>query len=318
MPKVSVILPVYNNDIYLSQAIESVLHQTCKDFELIIVDDGSIDKTGEIAKKYADANPGVVLYIYQENKGPGAARNTALKEAKGKYIAFIDGDDKWLESKLEKQVEVLDNNPDVGLVYSDFYYFSERKTKTVLRTKKEFELPRGDTTIHFFFKYFMFTSTVMVRKVFTDKVGFFREDIFVGEDFDFFLRLSTLCKVERLRGKLLAKRSRPDSLSSVDWVLNAKNDFLVLNDFISKNPKYYRQHRKEIAEIISLRSFDLGYGFLKKGKKLFSLPFFFNALRYRVSLKTIKCLLLLPFPIRFIDTAKKLIQGPDATFQELE
>ena len=122
MPKVSVIIPTYQYDSFIGEAIDSVLAQTYKDYELIVVDDGSIDRTREIISKYGSN----INYIYQENKGLAAARNTGIRATKGEYLSFLDADDAWLPNKLEVEVEFLDTHPVVGMVYSNYFYFGSR------------------------------------------------------------------------------------------------------------------------------------------------------------------------------------------------
>ena len=97
---VSVIIPVYNGENYLSQAIDSVIDQTYSPIELIIVDDGSTDKSKEIASSYSQVN-----YVYQENQGVAIARNTGIFKSQGEYIAFLDQDDIWTANKLKLQVD---------------------------------------------------------------------------------------------------------------------------------------------------------------------------------------------------------------------
>lgn len=135
---VSVIIVVYNGEKYISQAIESVLNQTYEKIELIVVDDGSIDSTAKIVKKYND-----VKYVYQQNKGEGSARNLGIKLASGKYLAFLDADDLYREDKIEKQVKVLKENNDIQVVYNDLEvvdenleYINTLKSEGVF-TKKE-------------------------------------------------------------------------------------------------------------------------------------------------------------------------------------
>ena len=116
-PKVSVIIPAYNASKFIREAINSVLNQTYKDYEIIVVDgrDGSTDNTREIVAEYGDA----VRYFRQEDRGLSDARNKGILNSKGEYIAFLDSDDLWSENKLALQVEFLDSHRDVGLVFYD-------------------------------------------------------------------------------------------------------------------------------------------------------------------------------------------------------
>ncbi|MEL6927407.1 MAG: glycosyltransferase family A protein [Cyanobacteria bacterium J06600_6] len=114
MVKVSVIIPAYNGDRYLGEAIDSVLRQTYQDYEIIIVDDGSTDNTAQVAQQYGDS----VRYLNQRNQGVAASRNFGLAAALGDYLAFLDQDDLFLPHKLAKQVELLDRDADLGIVNS--------------------------------------------------------------------------------------------------------------------------------------------------------------------------------------------------------
>jgi len=120
MVKVSVIIPAYNAE-YIREAIDSVLNQTFKDFEIIVIDDGSTDNTPNILKSYGNK----IRWKSQENKGSASATNEGIKMAKSEYIAYIDADDVCLPERLEIQIKYLDEHPDVGLVYTDFYQIDE-------------------------------------------------------------------------------------------------------------------------------------------------------------------------------------------------
>lgn len=113
---VSVIMPVYNNEKFVSQAVQSVLNQTISDLELIIIDDGSTDGTRNVIESFSDER---IKYHYQENAGPGAGRNNGMSLSKGEFIAFIDSDDMYKPNKLERQIEFLKENPQYGLVYCE-------------------------------------------------------------------------------------------------------------------------------------------------------------------------------------------------------
>lgn len=124
MPKVSVIIPAYNMAWYTLETVESVLKQTFRDYEIIVVDDGSADNTKDLLHPYIESYR--ITYIYKENGGASSARNVWIRASQGEYVALLDCDDLWLPEKLEFCVNVLDNKPEVGLVYT-FFYRIDRK-----------------------------------------------------------------------------------------------------------------------------------------------------------------------------------------------
>ncbi|MDX2098790.1 MAG: glycosyltransferase family 2 protein, partial [Leptolyngbyaceae cyanobacterium bins.59] len=115
MPKVSVVLPVYNVQSYIQQTVTSVLNQTYSDFELLIVDDGSTDRSIEFCRQCTDPR---LRILSQQNRGLAGARNTGIRHATGEYIALLDGDDLWHPEKLERHVQHLDRTPRVGISFS--------------------------------------------------------------------------------------------------------------------------------------------------------------------------------------------------------
>jgi len=110
-PPVSVVIPVHNGERYLAEAIESVLAQTYRSFEVTVVDDGSTDQTPNIVKSYPELN-----YLYQANSGPAAAKNTGIRTAQGKFISFLDADDLWMPNKLRIQMAEFENDPELDIV----------------------------------------------------------------------------------------------------------------------------------------------------------------------------------------------------------
>jgi len=119
LPSISVIIPVYNAEQYLAEAIESILDQSFKPSEIIVINDGSDDKSGTCAEKYWPQ----VTMIYQKHQGISAARNRGIKKASGDYLAFLDADDIWVREKLQWQVDVFQQNPAVDLVYGHVKQF---------------------------------------------------------------------------------------------------------------------------------------------------------------------------------------------------
>lgn len=122
MKQVSIIIPVYRVEEYIADAVQSVLDQTYEHFELLIIDDGSPDRSVEICQQFIDTR---IKIIRQENRGANAARNAGIREAKGDYIAFLDGDDLWLPQKLEKHLEHLEKSPNVGISFSRSAFIDE-------------------------------------------------------------------------------------------------------------------------------------------------------------------------------------------------
>lgn len=125
MPKITVAMPVYNDDLYVSSSVNSILNQTFKDFTLLIIDDGSSDNSLDIISSYNDKR--IKIVKHSQNMGRPAARNTALKYADGEYLAWMDADDIALPNRLQKQVAFLDSHPKISICGSKVRYFHEMR-----------------------------------------------------------------------------------------------------------------------------------------------------------------------------------------------
>lgn len=180
---VSVVIPAFNRAHTLAQAVNSVLAQSYKNYEIIIVDDGSTDTTKNVVEQFSD----VVRYFYQDNKGPSAARNTGIRHAKGALIAFLDSDDVWREDKLSRQVACFEGKPQVGIVASGHELRNENWAithVTLLSGREIRQIQRKDL-----YKNFFSTPSVVVRAECFKEVGCFDESIRYGEDWDMWLRI---------------------------------------------------------------------------------------------------------------------------------
>jgi glycosyltransferase involved in cell wall biosynthesis len=137
-PIISVIIPTYNRAHLLPRSIESVLNQTYKDFELIIVDDGSNDNTDEVVNKYIKKDNRIKYIKFEKNKGGNVARNAGINHSRGEYIAFLDSDDEWLSKKLERQISVFHKSKieNLGLVYCGSYAIKEKKIQKIFPYRK--------------------------------------------------------------------------------------------------------------------------------------------------------------------------------------
>ena len=128
MPKISVIMPVYDGELFVQQAIDSLLAQSFQGWELIVVDDGSKDRTPQILEQYTDQR---ITVIRQANRGEAGARNTGMRHMTGEYMAFLDADDTWEARKLEKQIAVFNSDPEVGLVHCGMREFDDETGETI-------------------------------------------------------------------------------------------------------------------------------------------------------------------------------------------
>ena len=170
---VSAIIPVYNGEHFLARAINNILSQQHHPLEIIVIDDGSTDNTAKIAQKYPD-----IIYHYQENTGPSAARNQGIKLAKGNVIAFLDVDDLWSANKLAIQLQCLQENPDVEIVQG------------LIQKVKYLALETGEIlSSHFYepYQYILLGSSIYRSSVF-EKVGLLDDSMMYGEDVDWYIR----------------------------------------------------------------------------------------------------------------------------------
>ena len=184
-PKVSVIIPSYNSGNYILKTLNSVISQTMNDLEIIIIDDGSTDNTKEIIESVKDKR---INYIYKVNQGLAAARNTGIRNARGKYITFLDADDEFLPNKLTDQVDFLENNPDFGLVVGGTHRI-DKLGKILIKAKPE---KRKILPSEIFVASQFPVHSTLIRKFWIDRVGLFDETLSAAEDWDYYCRLATL------------------------------------------------------------------------------------------------------------------------------
>jgi glycosyltransferase involved in cell wall biosynthesis len=189
-PFVSVIIPAYNSAHWLPQSIDSVLGQTVTDLELLVVDDGSKDNTGEVVGRYVARDPGRVRYLPQPNGGAAAARNNGIAQARGDLIAFLDADDWWDPGKLAAQRAVMDGDPDVAAVFTDVRMLRDGKESANKVTAGMSTTSDPDQVFELIIREVCFPSTALLRKRDVVQVGCFQTKYKQGEDIDLWLRLA--------------------------------------------------------------------------------------------------------------------------------
>jgi len=249
---VSVIVPTYNRAHLLGRAIQSVLNQTYQGFELIVVDDGSSDNTEEVVATFAD--PRVYYLRHEENRGAAAARNTAIKTARGEHIAFLDSDDEWLPEKLEKQMKVFGNvSSRVGVVYTDMWTIRPDGVRNYWHSSRV--MPE-DGIIYDHLIVGRLTdismSSVVIRRECFVKVGIFDEEFPRLIDRDLFIRLSRHFYFYHIAEALVNYHKTGKRISSDDRLLvQAEKLFLEkYHDDIAKNRKLLARRQYVIGNLL--------------------------------------------------------------------
>lgn len=229
MPKVTVVIPVYNSAQYLSEAIASVLSQTYTDYEIIVIDDGSTDNIAEAIAPYLDK----IRYVKQSNQGVSAARNRGINLARGELIAFLDADDIFLPHKLADQVKIFNTQPQVGIVNSGFEVI--RADGTVVAEVKWWEdIPELNEIAWVLYKPIL-PSAIMFRRQWLDKVGGFDSRFFAGEDI--YLTLNIIaqgCSAAWLTEVTTQYRRHPHSVSLRNPLKQLQNTELMIRTFFDQ------------------------------------------------------------------------------------
>jgi glycosyltransferase involved in cell wall biosynthesis len=206
MGKVSIIIPTFNRRDYITIALDSVLAQTYREYEIIIIDDGSSDDTKEVLKPYQDN----VRYFYQDNKGIPTTRNRGIRESQGDYIGFLDSDDHWLPEKLERQIECFSKYPNYGMV-------ATRCSCTTPdgRFIKNNRPGKSGWILNDLFKAnFIRTSSAMIRKECLEKVGLFDESLPECEEYDMWLRIAKHYPIGFINEPLTVYTDNPQGVST--------------------------------------------------------------------------------------------------------
>mgnify|MGYP000684036772 CR=1 FL=1 len=199
-PFVSVVIPIFNGALFIARAVESVLAQTYKDFEIIIVDDGSTDDSRVVLTQFA--NQPFIRCLYQDNAGPAQARNLGIESALGEYIAFLDCDDFWFPEKLEAQVAMLRGNSHPVLVHSNY--------EVIASEGRIIQQAKAGQTRDAFHKAFSggqapLLSTTIISRILLEQVGKFDPNLWVSEDSDLILRLYERVPFECIEQTLVHK-----------------------------------------------------------------------------------------------------------------
>ncbi len=267
MTTVSVIIPTYNRSEKLKRSINSVLNQTFADFELIVVDDCSTDKTQLVVTNIKDKR---IKYLrHNFNKGCATARNTGLLNAKGKYIAQLDDDDEWFLTKLEKQLNFFRSAPKkVGLNYTGYVSIEEDtgkiRAKIIPCIKRNAYLSALNST-------FALQSSFLIRCEFIKQVGLYDQRLNTNQDRDMLIRLSKICDIYPIQEILVKFYNHKNRTTQRDILMQIEEQKYIL--------RKYRVDYSKHKRILSKQYYHLGYlsSIEKKfidAKKFFLLSFY--------------------------------------------
>jgi len=257
-PLVSVVIPVYNGERYLADAIQSVLDQTYQNFEVIVVDDGSTDGSAEVAKRFGEA----IRYVHQANGGVCKARNTGIAAARGVYLAFLDQDDLWLPDKLATQVAYLDGHPEVDAVYCQ----CEVTGDGWLRAGLYYAVPVKDDVLGIMSGTCLLMTASMFRRKVLRKIGGFDEALIGAgaEDIDLTLRLTEIAQIAYLPQIMAVYRvhATNNSMNSERLLHNQGHYLRKCWDRYGHDPKVARFLDRQMVGYLS----DLGKLHIKAGR----------------------------------------------------
>ncbi len=250
-PRVSVVMSVYNGEKYLAQAIESILDQTFRDYEFIIIDDGSTDGTGVILRQYEEKDDRIQVYD-QENKGLIASLNRGCRLAKGEFVARMDADDISLPQRFVTQVQYLDAHPEIGVLGTWMEFIAGAGS-----TKSKFIMPTSSGLLGWslIFGNCMAHPSIMMRRDIVERLGFYDPEALHVEDYDLWARAIAVTRIGNIPEVLLQRRVWEDMISLRHEDLQEQNVVKVIYAII------LRLLRTEIPleDVVSLRRMAMGF-----------------------------------------------------------
>ncbi len=244
-PKVSVIIPCYNRENYISDTITSVLNQTYENIEIITVDDGSTDFTRNILEEFGSKIT-ILEHHGRVNKGQSAALNLGINNCSGKYIALLDSDDLFAPAKIETQVEFLENNPKIGLVYSNGFYIDKDGEKLDPIYYKN-HVENSDPERVLMDCYFLVPNNSLVERSVFKKAGDFDESLRASQDHDMAIRLAEKTRLGYIDDHLFYYRRHSDSISAKNAELRWRNGFIILRKASRRYNYSFKAKRKRFA-----------------------------------------------------------------------
>jgi len=214
-PLVSVIIPTFQRERYIAEAIQSALSQSYRNLEILIIDDGSTDSTHAVITDFQKHDQRI-QYHYQANSGPANARNSGIRMSKGSLIAFLDSDEKWMDNKLQKEIDIFRTHPEVGFVFSNGFFIDDKglRDEALTRQRKARKTYRVEDFL-FGGVTFLSTSGITIRKECLKKAGIFDETLPLYEDVDLWFRILLFYPAYFIDEELVVNRTHPQNYAKV-------------------------------------------------------------------------------------------------------
>ncbi len=288
-PLVSVIIPTYNCSRYICAAVDSVLAQTYKNKEVIVVDDGSTDDTKEVLQRYGSE----IRYHFQSNSGPSAARNTGIKLATGDMISFLDADDVWLPKKLELQVNLMNQHGDVGLVACSAN-MTDASGENVTESLIFKNYSNRQALLHDMMSMSLLLGTpnVLIKRECFDKVGLFDESLYGAEDWKMWMNIAKNYDIKFIEEPLVRVRNHANRISNDTELMKSCALKVASSDLYRGKYILSRKARSLIyghaaVDYIALKNKRLA--FINALKSIFSYPLIISRkdVKYRVLLSCV-------------------------------
>ncbi len=271
LAKVAVIIPCYNRAKYIAETIRSVLDQSYGNIELIVVDDGCTDNSREILDSFADQIR-VLEHPGRVNKGQSAALNLGIKSSQSEYVAFLDSDDLFAPEKIAKQVQFLEQNSQVGLVYANGHDVDENGS-ILYRIYDEDHSEESDPNRVLLDCYFLLPNNALLRRDVLNQSGVFNEDLRSAQDHDLAIRIVEVAKIAYIDECLFFYRRHGDSISYRNAKLRWKNGYKIL----AKARKRYRYRLATLLGRLAVLNFRLGQCYREDGNYALAILLFMAA-----------------------------------------
>ena len=265
LPKVVVIIPLYNRAGFIAQTIQSVLNQTYPNIELIVVDDGSTDNSRNVLKQF-EGKIRILEHPCRVNKGQSAAINLGVKSSESKYVAILDSDDLFAPEKIHLQVEHLEKHPNIGLVYGNGYAINEQGEK-IYPIYKDGHRENSVPERVLMDCYFLLPNNSLIKRKVLEEAGDFDESLHSAQDHDMAIRVAEVTKLAYLDKEFFYYRRHGNSISAKNASLRWNNGFIILD----KARRRFKYSSSVVRKRSAVLHFRLGQCLLEEKKILSAL-----------------------------------------------